>query len=89
MIKQNKVSISEKKRYVASNYKQSKPNSGQRSPNKTSNKSYSQNHEKRISYVQSKSKSNKRNKNLSASAESIEDAEFNPVYIDTGGSNMQ
>jgi len=90
--KGKKTCISEKKQpksWAASNHKSSKPNSGQRSPNKNSNKGYFQKYEKKVGNIKSKSKSNKRNRNLSASAESIDDTDFNPVYIDTGGSNMQ
>lgn len=37
----------------------------------------------------SKSKSKNRNREMNASIESVEDFDSNPVYIDTGGSNMQ
>jgi hypothetical protein len=46
-------------------------------------------HQKRRSKPNSKNRSKNRNKELNASIESVEEFDANPVYIDTGGSNMQ
>ena len=48
-----------------------------------------QNSQKKRSRTNSKRKVKKRNGDLNASIESVEDFDNNPVYIDTGGSNMQ
>lgn len=75
---------------MVSNPKSSKPNSGQRSPIRQSlNNQLLKFQNKQNSKKQARSKSNRKRRNLSASIESADDPEINPVYIDTGGSNMQ
>lgn len=73
---------------VSSVGKRSKPNSGQRSPLKTASKLLKEDI-KRTSKKHGRSKDSRRKRNFSGTIESADDPEIIPVYIDTGGSNMQ
>lgn len=73
---------------VSSTSKRSKPNSGQRSPLKTASKLLKED-SKKIGKKHGRSKDSRRKRNFSGTIESADDPEIIPVYIDTGGSNMQ
>lgn len=76
---------------VASNHQNSRPTSAKRSPMKSSTKSRSNSKERprAPSHKSNKARNSRKRRNMSGSIESAEDPEIKPVYIDTGGSNMQ
>ena len=76
---------------VASNHQNSRPTSAKRTPMKSSTKAKSNSKERprAPSHKSNKVRRSRKRRNMSGSIESAENPEIKPVYIDTGGSNMQ